>query len=106
MSWASAMSSSEPGWPWSASGYFASSTSTVRPRGRNVTRYTVTIALHALQILRSPRTAGPQPRDVLRLALQILRAPARERAAERRVHHQLGQVLGDPVQLGRRVADQ
>ena len=37
MSLASAMSSSEPGLPWSASGYFASSTSTVLFSGRNVT---------------------------------------------------------------------
>src|SRR6185436_12421554 len=37
MSFASAMSSSEPGRPWSASGYFSSSTSTVTSWGRKVT---------------------------------------------------------------------
>src|SRR5262249_41488489 len=52
---ASAMSSSEPGLPWSASGYFSSSTSTVLFSGRNVTLY---VPITALREFRS-RGASP-----------------------------------------------
>ena len=70
MSWASAMSSSEPGLPWSASGYFASSTSTVtfeRQEGHLVHRHHY-----------APAEADPH---------DLVGASAPQRALERRIHH-------------------